>query len=193
MPTDSTLPHYDAIIVLGSKPDTTTWRFPAHVYATLDRAADLYRAGVAPFIILSGKWALSFDSQGITQPYRECDEMATYLAAHGVPADALLLEGESKDTISNLFYIKRQILAPRALRRALLITADFREQRIQYLAAKILGPAYTVAYHTVPSAPQERYPHEDETMRRTQQFLGDMPAGEDGFLDGTFYTAPYYL
>ncbi|HSX43348.1 MAG TPA: YdcF family protein [Candidatus Saccharimonadales bacterium] len=187
------MPVYDAAIVLGSKPDVTSWRFPSHVYASLDKAAELWHEGAVGFIVLSGKWALSFETHTIiVQPYRECDEMAAYLLQKQVPASALLLEGESKDTISNLYYIKKTILRPKHLRKLLLITADFRLARIQYLVQKIFDTDCDITFQAVPSLPDEVYPHEAQTFVRTKQFLAPMTAGDLAFLDDAFYDAEYY-
>lgn len=183
---------YDTIIVLGSKPNTTTWEFPSHVPASLDQAANLWHEGAAPYIIVSGKWALSFDQHGITQPYRECDKMAEYLAQLHVPSEAILREGESKDTVSNLLYTKRQILAPQHMHDVLLITADFRLERLKYLTAKILGPDYNVSFTTVPCQPGEAYPQEPDTLARTRRFLGSMADGDDSYLDDKLFGASYY-
>lgn len=183
---------YDAALVFGSKPDTGTWEFPSHVFKSLDAAAGIFKKGGAPYIIVSGKWALSFDKQKIQQPFRECDKMAEYLMQHGIPAEAILKEGESKDSTSNFFYVKRRILQPNHLRRLFVITADFRLERIRYLAAKILGPAYTVGFTTVPSLPGEAYPNEADTFRRTKAFLQQMTDGDDSFLADKFYSAEYY-
>jgi hypothetical protein len=183
---------YETILVLGSKPDTATWDFPSHVYASLDEAAQLLHERVSSTAIVSGKWAFSFDKHGIHQPFRECDKMARYLIDRGVDSTAVLREGESKDTIANLYEVKRHFLVSHNWTKLLLITADFRANRIHYLSDKILGPSYDVTIQTVPSHPGESYPLEAITMRRTKEFLGPMQSGDDAFLDGTFYAAPYY-
>lgn len=183
---------YDLIIVLGSKPDSTNWQFPSHVFASLDIAAKLLRAGAAPYIAVSGKWALSFDERGLRQPFLESDAMAAYLASQDVAPAQILKESESKDTVANFYYLKKHIVAPRHMRRILLVAADFRLARIEYLVHKIFGPGYQFEFHGVPAADSETYPHEAETMARTQKFLAGMASGDDTFLDGKFYDDPYY-
>lgn len=183
---------YDIIMVLGSKPATAMWTFPSHVPKSLDTAAELFKLHYAPYIALSGKWALEFDEQNITEPYLECDRMAAYLVAKGVPEERILKEPQSEDTISNLYYQKKLILEPRRLKRILIITADFRLPRINYLAHKIFGPHYRVDFMIVPSKPNEVYPNEAATMTRTRAFLRHMKDGDDSFLKGKFYSAPYY-
>lgn len=183
---------YDAIVVLGSKPDTTTWEFPSHVITSLDQAIKLWRQDVAPYIVVSGKWALSFEYDGIQQPYRECDKMADYLIYHNIPANAILREGDSKDTISNLYYIKRHILCPKQIRNLLFIVADFRQKRLAYLANKVLGSGYSIDIQTVPCLPNEVYTNESDALVRTQNFLHEMTDGDDSYLDDKFYKPPYY-
>ncbi|HSX01819.1 MAG TPA: YdcF family protein [Candidatus Saccharimonadia bacterium] len=183
--------HYDAIIVLGSKPHPVTWRFPAHVKASLNRAAERLAAGDADYIAVSGKWALVFDRHHIQPPFAECDEMARYLLGRGVPEGQIVREGRSKDTIANLYHLKH-LLADREARRLLIITADFRVPRLRYLAHKIFGPHYSVTIEAVSARRSEVYPHEADTLRRTKQFLRHMEPGDDGFLTYKFYHAHYY-
>lgn len=184
---------YDAIILLGTKPDTTTWRFPRQIYACLDKTASLYKTAVADMVIVSGNYALSFDRRGIKQPFRECDELARELQTRGVPAAAILREGESKDTIANLYYVKRLLAAPRGFRHLLFVVADFRVERLRYLCDKVFGSDYAVEFATIPAPPDEVYPEEALTLKRTREFLAPMTPGDDKFLDDKFYAAGYYL
>ncbi|HUC89509.1 MAG TPA: YdcF family protein [Patescibacteria group bacterium] len=183
---------YGAIIVLGSKPNTETWKFPSHVYTSLDLAAKKYKNGEAPYLIVAGKYALSFDWQNIKQPYRECDKMAEYLISQGVPETVILKEGTSKDTITNILFIKQKILEPHRFRRILLFCASFRKERIAYICQKILGSDYTIEIVTVPEKPKEIYPDEANTLKRTLEFLEPMSEGDDAFLDGRFYEDDFY-
>lgn len=184
---------YDAIIVLGSKPNTTSWRFPTHVYKSLDVAAELWHQNISPYIIVAGNYALSFDKEGVQQPFRECDELAQYLRQQRVSDSAILCEGESKDTIANFFYVKRLVLHKRNFRRLILVTADFRVNRLQYLIEKILGPNYEVDCRAVPSLHDEASSYNESlTLARTREFLQDMPNGDESFLEDKFYDAPYY-
>lgn len=183
---------YDAIIVLGSAPDTQNWQFPSHVFKSLDCAAELLAQKIAPYILLSGDHALSFDHADQHQPFKECDEMAAYLLAKGVDGNALLLEGESRDTLTNLYDLKKHFLEPRNMRRILIITGDFRLPRLQFLSQKILGDSFWIEFQVVPSASGEAYPNEAETLAKQQKFLRDMPDGDDSHLKNAFYNDPYY-
>ncbi len=90
--------HADAIVVLG-----------ASVYADgapsdmlkdrLDVAVDLYRAGAADTIIVSG--------DGRDSHYDEPDAMAAYCVAQGVPADAIVADLGGYNTYASMWRAQR--------------------------------------------------------------------------------------
>lgn len=183
---------YDVIIVLGSKPSPPDWKFPSHVYKSLNLAAGLLASDVAPLIAVSGKWALHYDALEIQQPFTEASKMTEYLKEKGVPAEHIVQEDESKDTIANLYYLKKLFLAPQNLRKILVITADFRVERLKFLCHKILGPEYIVDFQTVMAESSEVYPHEAETLASQKKLLADMLDGDEEYVGAKFYDDPYY-
>jgi uncharacterized SAM-binding protein YcdF (DUF218 family) len=183
---------YDAVMVFGAKPMGETPKFPSHIYAALEKSAELYRLGKTRYIILSGNYALRYDRDNKRPPFRECDAMADYLIAQGIPRDVLLLEDTSKDTVANFYYTKREVLTPHSLHKLHCIAADFRIARLDYLAQKIFGPDYTVTFTPVAALTDEVNPTESIIMRRTQDFLASMHPGDDSFLKDAFYTHPFY-
>jgi len=93
--TNTSATHFDTLIVLGN---------PAAAHCTpglemrerVDESVREYKAGVAPHIIMTGAAA-----------HNECVEaqvMADYAATQGVPRDAVVVEGQAKDTIQNIWY-----------------------------------------------------------------------------------------
>lgn len=185
---------YDCIIVLASQPrDISDWKFPSHVFNSLDRAIELFNKKASPYIALSGKWAIRFDILHIQQPFRECDGMEKYLLEKGISQESILKEGDSKDTISNLYYLKNQIFKPRNMRKLLFIAAEFRTERVKFLCERILGPDYDVEVEGVGYLPEETYPHEDRTFKLQRDFLAPMKSGDDAWLNGKFFTASIYL
>lgn len=184
---------YDAVAVLGSRPrDPKTWKFQPHIYATLTRAAELYKDGQTSYIAVSGKWTLNFDVLHITQPFKECDAMANYLKLLGIADDYILREAESKDTISNLYYLKRQIFEPKNLKKLHFITAEGRVTRVKFLCDRILGPDYALSFEGVAHAPEEISANEARTLDKQRAFLAPMKDGDDAWLDNKFYNDPYY-
>ncbi|MFZ1549224.1 YdcF family protein [Candidatus Roizmanbacteria bacterium] len=185
---------YDGIVILGSQPinPSVSWTFPTHVYNSLDRAIELHHKKVSPYIIVSGKWSVRFDTLKITPPFTECDKMAEYLLEKGVTKEFILREDESKDTVSNLYYLKKLIFKPKKIKEILFIVADFRIERIRYFCKRILGSEYKVHFLSVNSESGEIYPNEAHTFKIYKEFLSPMKSGDDAWLDGKFFTAPIY-
>jgi uncharacterized SAM-binding protein YcdF (DUF218 family) len=182
---------HDIIVVLGSQPNPKTWKFPRQVYDCLDKAADLFFQGNASYIGLTGKWGLSLEDNGYKQPFFECDAMAEYLYAKHVPADKILCENKSKDTISNLYYLKTTILMPRKMHDILFVVAEFRLQRLKFLCHKVLGPDYKTAFEAISAEASSIY-DEPHTFQVQSEFLKPMKPGQHTWLTDKFYTAPMY-
>ncbi|MCI9129649.1 MAG: YdcF family protein [Eggerthellaceae bacterium] len=86
--------HADTIVVLGAsvKPDGT----PSDILADrLEVAADLYLAGVAESIIVSG------DNR--SSHYNESDAMKAYCQELGVPPDAIYVDHAGYDTYASMY------------------------------------------------------------------------------------------
>ena len=131
---DRTLPlsntnatHFDTLIVLGypAFPDGTPR--PEQRERVLEGVRE-YRAGVAPRIIMTGGAAHNH--------LVEAHVMAALAEAQGVPANAVIEEGQAHDTIQNAYYSVQimeahgwhsaeVVSSPSHLRRASLIFAHF--------------------------------------------------------------------
>lgn len=183
---------YDAVLVLGSQPDFRTWQFPSHTYKSLDRAIELLNKGTAPFIVVSGDHALKYDNTGIKQPFRECDAEETYLLAQGVDPSQILKEGESRDTLAQFYYLKNLIFKPKGIKKILMITVDFRIERLQFMWQKVMGPDYSLDIETVEYDDEEVYKSEASTLKRQQEWLKDVKDGDDAWFKDKFYDDPYY-
>ncbi len=182
---------YDALVVLGSQPDPETWKFPDHIYKCLERSKELLESGLAPLVVTSGKWSIALDNKGIEQPFLECDAAAEYLVSQGVAKDNILKEGESKDSISNLYHLKKDIFIPRDVTNLLFVVAEFRASRLSFLCERILGEDYNVDFDSIPAEPSPSY-NEPNTSRVQQEFLEPMKPGDHEWLADKFYTAPMY-
>jgi uncharacterized SAM-binding protein YcdF (DUF218 family) len=183
---------YDAIVVLGSQPDYKTWKFPSHTYA-LDKAIDLINQGTAPYLALSGDHALKFDNVGITQPYKESDKMEEYALSKGLAKEKILKENKSLDTAANLYYLKNLVFKPNNIHKVLLITADFRVERIKFLWQKIMGPDYSVTFDEVTYGDNEIYKNDAAVLEKQKEWLKNVKDGDDAWFLDKFYDDPYYL
>ncbi|MDQ3996324.1 MAG: YdcF family protein [Gemmatimonadota bacterium] len=134
--------HADAIVVLGSTVNDDG-SLPLHARQRAVRAAMLYAAGVAPYIIFSGRCNLTAPEPPAVS---EAAAMAAYAESLGSPRDAILLEEESRDTIGNAYFVGRRFLEPNGWSSIRVVTSDFHVPRTTWVFQKVLGSAYDVSF-----------------------------------------------
>ncbi len=122
-----TVPPADAIVVLGG---SLGLPLPPRVHVDLSDSADrilyaarLYRAGVAPRIVVSG--GNVFPQPGMDAESRYT---AALLAEWGVPAAAILIETESRNTYQNAVFTRR-LLEKHRIDTVVLVTSGFHMPR----------------------------------------------------------------
>lgn len=129
------IPTGEVLVVLGggtepaSPPRTTV-----EINGAGDRvlyAAELYKQGKAPFILLSGG-DIEWLSSGSTTP---AQDMAALLVQMGVPESALWLENESMNTYENALYAK-EFLDEQDIDQILLVTSAMHMPRAVALFEK---------------------------------------------------------
>ena len=129
-----------AIIVLGAAQYDGR---PSPVFrARLDHAVSLYRAGVAPIIVVTGG----------KQPgdrFTEAGAGADYLSAHGVPDAAILRETTSRNSWESLAASAR-FLEREKIRRVVLVSDPFHSLRIRLIAQELGFDAVTSPTRTSP-------------------------------------------
>jgi uncharacterized SAM-binding protein YcdF (DUF218 family) len=131
----------DAIVVLGGgvEPDgTLTWVGDTRVA----QSVELFNAGIAPRIIMSGRCGLA----GPEPPVTEAAAMADFARFLGVPAEALLLEEESRDTLGNAYFTRELFLEPNGWTTVRVVTSDFHLSRAAWVFRKILGARYDFSF-----------------------------------------------
>jgi len=136
----------DVILVLGC-PSLDHGQLSACVQVRAHHAADLYRRGLARQIILSG---------GQTGPGPpEAVALAGVLAADGVPAAAITLEAQARDTVENIA-ASRVLMRAHGWRTAILVTEPHHIRRALLIArdaglAVVPSPATTSpSWHDLP-------------------------------------------
>ena len=139
------MPAADAIVVLGgntanNRPNWFESYDPETAVARIDRAAELYRAGRAPRVVLSGG-ALEGDVS-------EAQGMAHGLRQMGVPESALLLENHSRNTYENAG-LTRERLEQNGIRTVLVVTSALHMPRAMAVFHK-----QGVAVVAAPNPPQ---------------------------------------
>lgn len=125
-------PEVQAIIVLGG---TVAYQQaprpePEEIFGSrVQTAARLYLAGKAPIIIVSGGPKYESFNGGTRS---EADDMALLLTWFGVPAENIVKEAKSRNTLESARETGR-ILAARSIDRVLLVTDAFHMPRSMYL------------------------------------------------------------
>jgi uncharacterized SAM-binding protein YcdF (DUF218 family) len=99
---NSSLTRFDTIIVLGTPANPDGTPSPEQRERTLEGVRE-FKAGVAPSLILTGGPAHN--------QFVEAHVMATLAIAQGVPASAVIEEGQAQNTIQNIFYSQRIMAA----------------------------------------------------------------------------------
>lgn len=114
----------DTLVVLGAAQYDGT---PSSVFeARLDHAAQLYREGIAPRITtVGGKLA--------GDEFTEAASGRDYLAAHGVPADAVTAVEEGSDTLGSMRAVAR-VMHDAGQRSAVLVSDPWHSLRSKVMA-----------------------------------------------------------
>jgi uncharacterized SAM-binding protein YcdF (DUF218 family) len=85
-------------------------------------AARLYHAGLAPILVLSGGGNLDVSLNS------EAEDMRTFLSDLGVPAEAMILEGLSRNSRQNAQFTA-DILRPQGINQVILVTSALHMRR----------------------------------------------------------------
>lgn len=102
-------------------------------------AIDLYRAGLAPRLILSSGYSFVF---------KEAEIMRDLAVAHGIPPSAIELETTAANTMENVAHTS-QLLAQEGSRQILLVSSPYHMRRAIWTFRK-LAPALRVIPAPVP-------------------------------------------
>ena len=114
----------DAIVVMGAA--QYDGRPSPQLAARLDHVAELWPQGLAPMVVVTGG----------KQPgdrFTEAEASAAYLEERGVPADAIVQEGEGRTSYESLQGVAR-LLGERGLDSVLIVTDPFHSLRSRLIA-----------------------------------------------------------
>ena len=131
----------DAIVVLGGGVEADG-SLPELARHRVTRATEIFEAGIAPRIIMSGRCGLLGPEPEVT----EAAAMAAFAAELGVPREALFLEEDARDTLGNAYFTRVQFLEPNGWSCIRVVTSDFHLSRAAWVFRKILGPAYDFSF-----------------------------------------------
>jgi uncharacterized SAM-binding protein YcdF (DUF218 family) len=156
----------DAIVVMGAAQYDGR---PSPLFAArLDHAVELYRAGLAPRLIVTGGKA---EGDRTT----EAASARLYAVGHGVPADAILLEDKSRTTLESIRAVG-SVLRDHGLGNAIFVSDRPHMLRVLRMAADDGIKAW--------GSPTQTSPIEHVTVSRADATLHELGALAQYFLLG---------
>lgn len=169
----------DALVVLG-RGLNADGSLPRLAQQRVERAAELFSWDVAPRIIFSGRCSLMTE---VAPPVSEAAAMAKYAEMLGLPAVALAVEEESRDTIGNAYFVMRHFLEPNDWTAIRVVTSDFHIQRTAWVFQKVLGLGYDVSFSPSPSELDHstiaaRAREESDLAAFLMEWIGQIPDGD---------------
>jgi uncharacterized SAM-binding protein YcdF (DUF218 family) len=138
--------HADAIVVFAGGVGETG-KASGGTAERLDEAVALYRAGYAPYLVMSSGYVYSF---------KEAQQMRDLAIQRGVPAAAIALEEQSKNTFENVTLVNA-ILKDHRWRSILLVSSPYHMRRATMVWHK-LAPDITVT--PMPPPRSQFYAHD---------------------------------
>ncbi len=179
------------VIVLGFKLGEG-WQLTKDLKTRLDYAAEMFGQSGVRKIVVSGRWSIWFDWLGIHPPITESRAMKSYLINRNVPADSIVVEPFSKDTIGNLFGLRRKFAHDQNVRYSIICAANH-EERLRYLCDKIV-PEYNIRYIPVqsPDFDSDVVQSEGKIFEEQKVAIDDIVTRKLNNPNYRMYTHPYY-
>ncbi|HZY71695.1 MAG TPA: YdcF family protein [Edaphobacter sp.] len=152
---------FDAIVVLGYPASTNGTPTPEQRERVLEGVRE-YKAGVAPYLILSGAAAHN--------RYVEADVMAQLARSQGVPASAILEEAQAHNTIQNIYYSAR-IMHDHGWSSAEIVSSPSHLPRAALIAntLNVDRPGLYINWRTHAA----RWPAEYSVFRKAALYIGE--------------------
>lgn len=143
-------------------------------------------------IIISGGYSYLLEA---APPRTEAAAMKEALVALGVPENSITLEEQSKDTVSNAYFVKK--LLGLLEEELIIVTSDFHAERAEYIFKQIFGEHCQIRIEATPShLPADQLEkiteRQKELIEKTRALFQGMEPGDESFLDGKFFTDSYY-
>lgn len=133
----------DAIVVMGTA--QYNGRPSPVLRARLDRVVEVWEAGVAPLVVVTGG---KMEGDAFT----EAEASHDYLVERGIPDEAILLEDQGRDSWESLQGVV-SLLDTRDINRVLIVSDGFHLLRLKKMAHDLGMTAYVTAADDSPIRP----------------------------------------
>jgi len=154
----------------------------------LDVAIDAFNRQQAPYVITCG-WAYRDDS-----PVTIAAAMKKYAVDKGVPADAVLTEENSRDTVGDAVFTRRNFFLPKGWDKILVVTSNYHVARTQEIFSFVFGEQYSI---TVAGADSDQTQGQMENEERSttafrETFTGVQVGDEAAIYTRLSESHPFY-
>lgn len=141
----------------------------------MDRAISAYSNKLAPYIITCG-WAYREDSD-ITI----ADAMKTHaINVHGISPAAIITETNSRDTVGDAVFTKRNVALKRGWYKFLVVTSDYHSRRTLDIFTFVYGSRYYIKVIGIPTdKKKEQSRAEQNSYHAFQNTFRNVEAGSD--------------
>lgn len=178
----------EAIIVLGGA--TEEDMLPVRAKLRVEKGVELYKAGKAPIIVMSG-WDTMHADREPDKSEAQC--MKEYAVELGVEPSSVELEERSKDTFGNGYFILKDFIKPRGWKEVIIVTSAVHKERAQYIFEKIVGDACTLHFIDAPDDPnQDDTKSEEESFKRTRHHMEHIRPGNQEDVEEAYNKHPAY-
>lgn len=173
----------DAIIALGGG-ISREGKLTNSSRSRIDMATALFRQGIAPHIITSGRWSYRLQ----TEPaMTEAAAMKLSAIEQGVPLNALYTEEFAMGTIANAYFIKRDILAHQKWHKLIITTCLLHAARTQMIFDHVLGDDYNIVVYPTLELPDKLSRQQaDVRLTESTREIMSLPRGGDQALVSHF-------
>ena len=152
------LTHFDVLIVLGTPCEADGTPSPEARERVLEGVRE-FRAGIANHIIMTGGAAHN--------QFVEADCMKRLAVAEGVPADAVVEEGQAKDTIQNIWF-SHALMEAHGWRSAEVVSSPSHLPRAALILERYEHDGFAWRTHAA------RWPSEYTTEQIAAKYAGEM-------------------
>jgi len=182
----------DAICILaGGVNDDGT--LPEDPRKRVEAGVTLWRESKSSKLIMSGKYGFWLDFLGHPPKKTEALAMRDYAISLGVPAQNILIEDESKDTVGNAYFLRVNFIDKNGWKKFAVVTSDYHMQRTKIIFDQVFGDAYKIEYVSASAGlSQEKMKKwkksEEKTISVLKHMMGDIKSGDIGSIKEALFT-----
>ena len=178
---------YNAVIVLANLMDAQG-NLNEESRARMDTAINAFLNNEAPFLVTCG-WAYRADSL-----ISVADAMSAYAVNCGIPFDSIITDRDSRDTVGDAFFTKRNHAVTNRWTSILVITSRYHVERTKQIFSLIYGSQYLIEVRGAPSIDTDQLHTSElqsiETFKST--FQGITPGDDEAILTRLRERHPFY-